>query len=370
MPVKIYWGPPGSYKTSAAVMDEVARCAREGRHLITNIRGLSEQRIREHAPQVAAGFTMTHLRMDNPDELDRLRKWWHWAPVGAFFVLDEVQAIYPPDWSAAQFKTLSIAEGDERVINGNKFARDLALAFDMHRHGNWDFCFTTPSIKKVIPSIRGAAETAFKHKNLAILGMRGRFMQFMHTAEDNGNPSDTYGSRWRKIPGWVFKCYDSTATGAVSDTRAGWSIFANPRVLLLAGVLVAAVVYLIRSGPPSILGGASAQSSSSAKGREADSAVPAGAVRPGQVRRVVEPAHAPSELWRVVQVSVGPGLRMVYVQSGRIIRRLPGENCEWGRLGWLCRVEDGIATAWTGPEPISDEPPKRGAPPSGDGERV
>jgi len=368
MPVKIYWGPPGSYKTSSAVMDEAARCVREGRLLITNVRGLSKERLLQNVPTYSLrdrlfgkkkdqreSFDMIHLRMDNPEELEKLRRWWHWAPVGAFFVLDEVQALYPTDWTARQYHELDIPEGQERVINGNKFASYLSLAFDMHRHGNWDFCFTTPNIKKVFPAIRGAAETAYKHKNMAMLGLRGRFMQFMHTAEDNGNPSETYGSRWRKIPGWVFRCYESTATGAVSDSKAGWSILGNPKVLLLGGILLACTAGLLALGPPSLFRDKPAPVAPATQSPD-----PADGVRPvpqgpGQPRQFVVDGNQPSELWRIVGVvNAGKWLR-IYVANKRRVRPLPGDNCRLDALGWFCRVEDGMATFWTGPEPEVDE---------------
>lgn len=356
MPIKIYWGPPGSYKTSSAVMDEVAACARGGRVLITNIRGLNAQRIRENVPdakpEALAAFDVIHLRMDKPEDLHKLRTWWHWAPFGAYFVLDEVQAIYPPDWNASKLHDLDLIE-DRVLPNGEVMAKTVTLAFDMHRHGNWDFCFTTPNIKKVLPAIRGAAECAYKHKNLAMLGVKGRFAQFMHLAEDNGNAGDMYGSRWRKIPKWVFECYDSTGTGAVSDTKAGWNIFANPRLLLLFGVLLGGIALVFSIGLPSFLGGSQGRQSVSVSAAAPAGAVPAGAQ---SVQRSDDHLNAPSQRWRIVSVVDLGGRRYFHVASGRSIKPLPQRNCNRGELGWICRVEDGVATNWTGPEPIVDVP--------------
>lgn len=360
MPIKIYWGPPGSYKTSSAVADEVARCAREGRLLITNIRGISAQRIRENVPACAPGFDVVHLRMDDPEQLHKLRTWWHWAPQGAYFVLDEVQAIYPPDWTATKLRTLDMQE--PRVINGNTLPATVDLAFDMHRHGNWDFCFTTPSIKKVIGPIRGAAECAYKHKNLAIVGVRGRFIQFMHLAEDNGNASDMYGSRWRRIPKWVFECYDSTVTGQVTDSRAGWSIFANPKLLLLFGVILGVVALVVYKGRPPFMRSEESRRSESSKVAQAPGASGSGVVVTVQgIRGASDVLSAPSQAWRIVQVVENGARRWFYVASGRSIRPLPAENCNRGAMGWFCRVEDGIATTWSGPDPIVEMPDRPNA---------
>lgn len=356
MPIKIYWGPPGSYKTSSAVWDEVGRCAREGRLLITNIRGLNAQRIRENVPDAKpdalAAFDVIHLRMDKPEDLHKLRTWWHWAPFGAYFVLDEVQAIYPPEWNASKLHDLDATE-DRQFPSGEVMPKTVTLAFDMHRHGNWDFCFTTPNIKKVLPAIRGAAECAYKHKNLAMLGVKGRFAQFMHLAEDNGNAGDMYGSRWRKIPKWVFECYDSTGTGAVSDTKAGWNIFANPRLLLLFAVLLGGVGVVFSVGLPSFLGGKSDRKGAHLAASDSPAAVSAGAP---VVQQPVDRLNAPSQRWRLVSIVQVGDARVFHVASGRIVKPVVDRNCLRAELGWVCRVEDGVATLWSGPEPIVDLP--------------
>lgn len=357
MAIKIYWGPPGSYKSSSAVMDVIGACAAEGRHVITNVRGLSESKIREHAPKCHKDFALTHLRMDVPEDLDKLRRWWHWAPTGSYFVLDEVQAIYPPDWSAKQLHELDLPSDQERVINGNNFPKTVALAFDMHRHGNWDFCFTTPNIKKVLPAIRGAAETAYKHKNLAILGIKRRFVQFMHLAEDNGNTSDMYGSRWRRIPQWVFQCYESTATGAVSDSRAGWSIFANGKLLFLFGVMGLVLVWLLSHDAPTFLRNEQPPTSRPLP--------PSGQTFPlvGELPvssnasspALVSSAQRPSSAWRVAMVfeaSREAGMGYAVLESQSYSRRVPLDMCKrsWA-TGWSCKLDGEIVTESSGMRP-------------------
>ena len=50
MAVKIHHGAPGSYKTSGAVMDDFTHWAREGRTIVTNVRGLTQDRIDDVHP--------------------------------------------------------------------------------------------------------------------------------------------------------------------------------------------------------------------------------------------------------------------------------------------------------------------------------
>ena len=231
MPVKIYWGPPGSYKSSAAIWDDVSACAKQGRVLITNVRGLSEARVASVLTDIKPGFRIMHFRMDRPTEMAVLRRWWHWAPFGAYFLLDEVQAIYPPFWTAKQMRELDgPTDRDRQWPSGETMPKEMEICFDMHRHGNWDFTFTTPNIKKVRPEIRACAEWAYKHRNLAFTGLfRGSFMEFQHSAEDNASPSDIFAIRRRKVPAYVFQLYDSTATGTAKPRSARYAASSTSR---------------------------------------------------------------------------------------------------------------------------------------------
>lgn len=366
MPIKIYWGPPGSYKSASAVSDEVARCAKEGRVLITNMRGLSADRVRKNAPEVKEGFDVIHLRSDKPGDLDKMRKWWHWAPFGAYIIFDEIQAIYPPDWSATKLHELDMKEErffPDREAEDGEVIREamptfVGLIFDMHRHGNWDMCFTTPNIKKVRTEIRAVAEWAYKHKNLGPLGLGGRYLQFTHLAEDNGNPSDIYVTRWRRAPKWAFNVYDSTATGKHSDSQAGISILANPKLLLMLCVLAIALGIVFYLGKPEFMRD---DHSKKATGAPVPAAPANPAVDPGPPAQGLRTAatltsSAPSNAWRLVGVIETPKRRQFFLASGRAFKPAHGPNCFRAEYGWACRVEDGIANAWTGPEPIVDVP--------------
>lgn len=346
-------------------MDDVATCAREGRILISNIRGLTEQRIREHAPKVASGFQLIHLRNDVPSELFQLRRWWHWAPAGAFLILDEVPALYPPEWSKADLAKLDMKYG--RRINGNGIPKDLGLVFDMHRHGNWDITYTTPSIKRVRPEIRAAAECAYKHKNLALHGamFKGKFLQMQHLAEDNGSPSEIFVKRSRKIQPWVFKCYESTATGQVSDTKVGLSLLASPKLLLLLGVVVVCIVTALSVGRPKSLGGGGSEVRPVSG--EAPDAPPAG------VRRSVQAGGSESkpaavtvvqrrtpDMYRLLGVTVLPRFSYAVAYSpatGDI--RIPLSACRKDPYaGWWCSYDGQIVSPRSGTAPPKEQEEK------------
>ena len=46
---------------------------------------------------------------------------------------------------------------------------------------------------------------------------------------------------------WVFSLYSSTQTGQYSDTKAGFSIFSNPRLIIVIAVLFGAVGFIAYS---------------------------------------------------------------------------------------------------------------------------
>lgn len=271
MSIKIHHGPPGSYKTSGAIADDLLTAVVAGRHIITNVRGLSdENRIREviegQGKTVPDTFKLTYIKTDPTDtdfpeascseNMEMLRRFWHWSPSNVFFILDEVQEIWPRSYKETYLKKLEYPGGIQAANADERFLT-IELAFEKHRHKNWDFILTTPHINKVHPVIRGSSEAAYKHKNLALLGgfFKGRYMEGFHSADTNGKPSDFYSIQRKKIPSYVFNLYKSTATGVVRDTTAGQSIFANPRVLLLLGILLLVIVFVVSMGVPRIFSG-------------------------------------------------------------------------------------------------------------------
>lgn len=122
---------------------------------------------------------------------------------------------------------------------------------------------TTPNYAKVRDDIKGVADMAYKHKNLALVGWTGRYIEAAHMADDTGKAqSDFLNVQNKKVPKYVFKLYDSTQTGKVSDTKNGFNLLLHPRVLLLLGVLVLSLYFVLRNGRPAILGGSSVPTAS------------------------------------------------------------------------------------------------------------
>lgn len=265
MSLKIYHGAPGSYKTSGAVWNDFVPAVFAGRHVVTNVRGLSDpdkvinvlSAVKEFKKkEIPDSFQLTYIDTSDSENLEKLRRWFHWVPEGALLLLDEIQEIYPKSITATQFKQFDFPGGLDAATAAGCFPT-LALALEKHRHKNWDIVVTTPSIKLVHPVVRAVAETAFKHINNAIKTklLKGTYNEAFHLASQPGSKADIYVVRKRRIPKWVFELYQSTATGQVTDTQAGGSVLSDPRLVMMLGVILFAVAFVFYNGLPSIFTG-------------------------------------------------------------------------------------------------------------------
>ncbi|WP_413165521.1 zonular occludens toxin family protein [Aeromonas salmonicida] len=238
MSIKIHHGAPGSYKSSGAIHTDVIPAIKAGRHIVTNVRGFTAERCREVLGKaVPDDFQVTYIETESQEGRDHFARFYHWAPKGVFFLVDEVQRIFPPSWRQTDLDRLDYPGGPDAAKNDGR-PETIDVAFDMHRHHNWDFVFTTPNIKKVHQVIRAAAETAIRHTNMAILGIGGRYKTVLHLSDNSGSSmSDVLQAKpFNKVPKYVFKLYDSTTTGKVSDTIAGSSVLRDPKILLFLAV--------------------------------------------------------------------------------------------------------------------------------------
>lgn len=242
MPIKVHHGPPGSYKTAGALGDDFLREAKAGRVIVTNVRGLTRERVVEQFPDLPESFDVINVGDKSPADLEKWSKWFHWVPHGAFLFVDEIQMIWPKRWRESDIRALDYPGGVSQAALDNRPAT-WEEAFEKHRHYNWDMVFTTPNYKKVRDDVKQCAEMAYKHKNLAIIGWSGRYIEAAHMADDEGSYAGQFLSvNRKKVPPYVFKIYDSTATGTVGDTKAGISIFKNPKIVGLLSVLLVAFV--------------------------------------------------------------------------------------------------------------------------------
>jgi len=278
MPIKIHHGPPGSYKTAGALNDDFIREAKAGRVIVTNVRGLTKERVLDQFPDLPDSFDVIHKGDQTEEEREQWAKWFHWVPLGAFIFIDEVQDIWPKTWKDANLLALDYPGGLKKAVaDGRPFC--WAQAFDKHRHYNWDMVLTTPAYRKVRDDVKGVAEMSYKHKNLGLLGFGGRYIEGAHMADDDGgSPSHFIAVTPKKVKKNVFKIYDSTSTGQVRDTNAGIALLKNPRVVMFLFIIIACLLWVFRPGAAPVLGNPAAQGGAAV---QKPGSVPASASGPG-----------------------------------------------------------------------------------------
>jgi zona occludens toxin len=323
MSIKIHHGAPGSYKTSGSVADDFVAAAFAGRTIITNVRGLNDrQLVIDVLNKARRFFFFKRFKKSVPDSFDiiwidtrveegreKLSRFFQWAPPGAFIMVDEAQAIWLQEWSTKELHKFDYEGGADAAARDNRPANFL-IAFEMHRHYGWDLVLTTPNIDKIRKDIRGCAEGAYKHKNQALIGIKGLYLEAFHLAEDSGkNNNDFLSVRNRRIPGFVWDLYKSTATGTHSDTIAGTPIWLNPRVLFFMVILTGLFVFLGSRPAPAVISGKNPALSAPVDSKKAPAA-PGGSVpgTVGDVKAASLPVVVEEPLagfsWRIAGVSI------------------------------------------------------------------
>ncbi|NMG32604.1 zonular occludens toxin family protein [Aromatoleum evansii] len=315
MSIKIHYGPNGSYKTAGALADDMIPAWKSGRVIVTNVRGVSAQRF-AHVLNVdeSEGGDVIHVDTSTSEGRLRMATWFHWAPPGALVFVDEAQAIWPKAWTQKDLQVLDYPGGSAQAEADDR-PHCYSIAWEMHRHWNWDFILTTPNINKLRDEYRGCADGAYKHKNLALIGLSGRYVEGFHAPDDTGKAqSDFISITRKKVPSYVFKCYDSTATGKVSDTISGTPLWKNPRVVLLVTVLVCIGLFVASRPVPKVLGGEG--------------------VAPAAPERSRPARSAPVGVAQSAPAADGVPARRVAVESGDVLPALAPDPWEGGVLAY------------------------------------
>lgn len=281
MSASIFHGAPGSFKSASAVWFEVLPALRSGRLVVTNIEGILpldeiEIQLQETFPESAQ---LWRLSSQNEEGQNLWRNWYHWMPVGALVLMDEVQDIYPtestfkpencnykhidnyknliPDyWYNYHFEQLNklkpddLSSGDTDDLGRELFnehghiiyPKTLKECYMRHRKYNWDIICCTPDITSVHKYIRNVSQYAYSHKYFDGLASIPYYYRrpriFDHNPKlDGKTPSKANTITWKKIPVEVHKCYKSTATNAITKGQGKnfifTPLFAFPTFLVL-----------------------------------------------------------------------------------------------------------------------------------------
>lgn len=255
MTINIHHGPPGSYKSAGVVQRYVIPALTgqdsdypEGRCVVTNIRGLDSIERVEEAFGVTCGpeARIINLETETRDALAYAARWFHWVPFGALIVLDEAQAVYPAARRDFKIEHLDYPGGKEAAQKDNRPA-DVLLAFDMHRHYNWDLFLCTPNIGKIHKEIRQSAQQAFRHWQMGhiVPWKKNKWRELEHDPENSGKAtSHSIGvPKEYKVDLRVFECYQSTKTGKAKGVVGGHSILKDRKLQFAVVVIVGSLGY-------------------------------------------------------------------------------------------------------------------------------
>ena len=120
MAIKIHHGPNGSYKTSGAIQDDLIPALKSGRHIITNIRGLTRERVFSVFPELPDSVDIENLDLENIDDLEKMRTFPQWAPRGAFIIFDETQLIFLKSWRETDLRKFDYPGGPQAAKEADR----------------------------------------------------------------------------------------------------------------------------------------------------------------------------------------------------------------------------------------------------------
>ncbi|MBD9630644.1 zonular occludens toxin domain-containing protein [Pseudomonas sp. PDM19] len=281
MSIKIHHGPNGSYKTSGAIQDDAVPALKEGRVIITNVRGFTLERAYTVFPDLPNTAQIINLDLESLADLEKMRTWFQWAPRGAFLIFDETQLLFPKSWRERDLEKFDFPGGPEAAHEADRPMGWLD-AWTRHRHFNWDIVLTTPNISYIRDDIRMTCEMAYKHSNLAVIGIPGRYKEAQHDAQLNRPPADGTIVEYKRIRKQTFRLYQSTATGKTQDTKAGKSLLRSPKLVLLLALLAGTIGFVSYMGPLKVVGGGAQQNPDSAHPQQVGEPHPQGAALPAQ----------------------------------------------------------------------------------------
>lgn len=253
MSIVIRHGTNGAFKTATAVDAYVIPALKEGRTIVTNVRGLTREKAFEKWPDLPESLEIINIDSASEKGKERIARWFHWVPLGALLVFDEASTLFPKAWRESDIRKLDYPGGEDQAAQDNR-PPNWSTAWEMHRHYNWDVVLTTPNIKGIRDDIRGTTEMAFRHRNLGALSSKFRYIkELQHDAQKNGfSPSDAINLTTRRVSKDVFDLYDTTTTGLHQGSKAGKSLLTNPKILFLLVVVAGVVAMLANTGGVSL----------------------------------------------------------------------------------------------------------------------
>jgi zona occludens toxin len=253
MAIVIRHGSNGAMKSATAVDLYMIPAIKEGRPVVTNLRGVSLERCYEVFPHLPENLEVIYVDTETTEGKDKMACWFHWAPIGALLIFDEASSLFPKSWRESRITALDYPGGLEAAKKAGRPSNWLE-AWEMQRHYNWDVVLTTPNIKNIRDDIRNTTPMAYRQRSLGKFASEKlrMYKQVQHDATKNGfSAADAISVSTGKVSKQAFQLYDSTKTGSYGSTKMGASSLASPKILLLGGVLLLAGFFAFSAGTPS-----------------------------------------------------------------------------------------------------------------------
>ena len=254
MAIVIRHGSNGAMKSAAAVDRYLVPAIKEGRTVVTNLRGFNLERCYEVFPDLSEDLEVIFVDTEYREGKNKMARWFHWAPIGAILVFDEASTLFPKSWREKDIVALDYPGGLDKATEDGR-PPNWVTAWEMHRHFNWDIVLTTPNIKNIRDDIRNTTEMAYRQRSLGKVASEKfrMFKEVQHDATKNGfTHSDAISVGTQRLSRDSFRLYDSTKTGVAQESNAGKSLLADPKVLLLGLFAVVSISFVACTGGPSI----------------------------------------------------------------------------------------------------------------------
>jgi len=242
-------GGVGTYKTFAVLQRHAIPELQAGRTVISTVRGFDSIRVIEAVMniEIPESAEIIFVDLETTEGIEKIRRWWEWAPIGAYIIIDEAQLIYPKGRRVGTYdypakNGLSSEESAENDKRPNGFLQ----AFTMQRHYNWDLAIITPNIKMLLPEIQQVTQVAYEHKYMGGLlpwakhGWREKQHSPLESGSATAHPAVRYKADKR-----IYQVYQSTKTGSHSATNGERSVFQNPKIISILLFSFSAVVLFI-----------------------------------------------------------------------------------------------------------------------------
>lgn len=229
-------GTPGSYKSAYAFEKFLLPALRKGRHVYTNIEGLSPTYIAVYY-DLDPVETDSHLHIlgrvydddgEFHEEVDLIRYFYRDLPENALVIIDEAQNYY----SSRDFK-----EG---------FSSDLIPWLTKHRHLGNDVVWITQSLESVDITFRRNTALTYSLRRMEHLGLKNRSVMYIF---DRANLETRYLARKTYSPDpTIFQCYSSYQNKDVKENRTSYNVFLRSPMFVIFVLIIAYFLYTLISG--------------------------------------------------------------------------------------------------------------------------